>query len=169
MLGCPEEGSWAWEQVGRYRDSWQDIFPTRRQVSSPVMRQAPHGRAQGSKETQTAETNPGLLQPLWVATAHSGHGCFTSVPRLLQGSSGRPDTMASCTHCRGPVGLEWPSPTPSLGNKSELPVLPIRTHSSLHSPPPASLQPARHSASLVPSLSTPSWPSGPPQTSLGFK
>lgn len=60
--------------------------------------------------------------------------CFTSVPRLLQGSSGRRDTMASCTHCRGPVGLEWPSPTPSLGNKSELPVLPTRTHSSLHSP-----------------------------------
>ena len=116
----------------------QSIFPTSKQVSSPVMRQASRGRAQGSRETQTAGTNPGLLQPgflaVWVPTAHVGHGCFTCVPGLLQGSSGRHDTMVSCTQCRGAVGLEWPSPTPSLGNRPELPMLPTRAHSSLHSP-----------------------------------
>lgn len=147
--GCTEEGSWGWEGVGRRGDSQQGIFPIPKQVSSPAMRRAPRGNAQGSRENQTTETNPGLLQPgflpLWVPTADSGHVCSTRVPRLLQGSSGRHDTMASRTQRRGSVGLEWSSPAlpaweTSLSSQCSQPGL-----TAASTPPStASLRPARH-------------------------
>lgn len=130
------------------RSTWgpqQGIFPTPREVSSAVMRQKLHGRAQGSRET--AVTNPAAVG------APTGHRCSTCVPKLLQGSSGmapRPAVPSAGVPQGSQPGKQALAPS-AASQGSQQPPFPFPS------------QPTEQFSSHL------SQPSGPPQTFLGFQ